>query len=69
MRYTATDRRVLVTFRNGGPRSVSYEYQQLGPPQVVHGNIRMEWLREPGRVVELSDIRDPLIVHHLITRA
>ncbi|WP_036325337.1 hypothetical protein [Microbispora sp. ATCC PTA-5024] len=69
VRYTATDRRVLVTFRNGGPRSVSYEYQRLGPPQVVHGNIRMEWLGEPGKVVELSDIHDPLIVQDLITRA
>jgi hypothetical protein len=69
VRYAATDRRVLVTFHSRGPQSASYEYQRLGPPQAVGRSVRMEWLSEPGKAVELSDIPDALIVQDLITRA
>jgi hypothetical protein len=69
IRYAVTDRRILVTFDNRGPHSVSYEHPRLGPPQVFRGGVRMEWLSEPGKVVELSDIPDLMLVQALITRA
>ncbi|MCK2217589.1 hypothetical protein MF672_027905 [Actinomadura sp. ATCC 31491] len=70
LRYTVTDRRILLTWGDRDPQWTSYEYGQLGPPMAVRRGVRMEWLRQPGKSVELHDIPDdPVIVRELITRA